>query len=241
MLRDTYSYRQFLYCFYGSSGSLFLAHSSRINIQGFCYIDIFVKGSRSIELHDGRKEQSICYAMRYVEYCTKRVSHAMNHTEANIRECHSRYILSHSHSVSCISIAGLVYGCFQITVNHFYGLYFEHVAHFPCVLGYKTFYGMSESVKTRRSCQAFRKGVHQFCINNSDGRNIVRVYANHLLVVLLVGDYIVDGYLGCSTGSSGKSYDRNRLLLRICYTFKRNYVTEFRIVCNYTYSFGCVH
>jgi predicted P-loop ATPase len=55
----------------------------------------------------------------------------------------------------------------------------------------------------------FRQSVHQFRIHNSDGGNIVRVYTNHLLMVFLIRDDIVDSHLGGSTGGSGQCNDRH--------------------------------
>ena len=114
--------------------------------------------------------------------------------------------------------------------NHLDGLQFEHVAHFPGALRDEAFDGMGQRIETCRSGEAARQGVHQFGINHGDGRDVIRVDTHHLLLVLLVGDHIVDGHLSSRTSRWGECDDGHRLVARRSYAFERNNVSKFGII-----------
>ena len=95
--------------------------------------------------------------------------------------------------------------------------------------------------KSGGSGQAFRQGVHQLCIHNSYSRNIIWIDAYHFLFVCLIRNHIVDCYFGGSSGSGRQGNDRNGFLFRICHTFQRNDIAEFRIVGNNSDSFCTVY
>ena len=82
------------------------------------------------------------------------------------------------------------------------------------------FFRRTLKVHTGSGSQALRHRVHQFWVNDSDGRNIVRVNTYHLLLGIFVDDYVVDGNFGSSTCSSWQSESRNSLLLGVSYTFQ---------------------
>ena len=131
----------------------------------------------------------------------------MYNAKTNVGECHTGNVLCHGHTIACLSILGLVDGGFQIACNHLNSLEFEHVAHLPCTLGDETLDGMCESIHTGGGGEAAGQGVHQFGIDNGHDGDVVGVNAHHLLLVLLVGDNVVDGHLGSSTGGGGQGND----------------------------------
>ena len=209
MLRDTHLDRQCLHRLNSSLRSLFPAHAILVHIHCLGDIYIFGQSSRSIELHDDRQQQCISHTVRNIEDSSQRMSHTVNHAQAYIRERHTCNVLCHGHTVTGFRIGRLEDSGFQITGNHFDRLDLEHIAHFPSAFGYQPFDGVGQCVQTGRSSQPFRQSVHQFRIHNSDGGNIVRVYTNHLLMVFLIRDDIVDSHLGGSTGGSGQCNDRH--------------------------------
>ena len=133
--------------------------------------------------------------------------HTVNGTQTYVRESHASNVLSHSHSVASLRIRRLVDSCLQVAYNHLDSLDFEHVAHLPSTLGDEALDSVSESVETRCCCERAGQSVHQFGIDDSDGRDVVRIDTNHLLLVLLVGDDVVDSNLGCCSGCSRQGDD----------------------------------
>ena len=83
--------------------------------------------------------------------------------------------------------------------------------------------------------------VHQLCVHDGNGGDVVRVHAHHLLLVLLVRDDIVDGHLGGGAGGGGQGDDRHGLVLRVRRAFQRHDVGKFRVIGDDAYGLGRVH
>ena len=79
---------------------------------------------------------------------------------------------------------------------------------------------MGERIHTGRSSERFGHGTHQLCIDDCQDWNIIRVYTDHFLDILFVGNHIVDSYFCCCSCRSWQSYNRNGFVFGIGYTFQ---------------------
>ena len=100
---------------------------------------------------------------------------------------------------------------------------------------------MGERIESGRCGEALGQGVHEFGIDDGNGRNIVRVDTNHLLLVLLVSNHVVDSHLGSRTGGGGQGNDGDRFLLGVGHPFERNHVAELGIVGDDADGLGRIH
>ena len=126
-------------------------------------------------------------------------------------------------------------------MNHLNSLDFKHIAKFPSTLGDESFDCMSHGIHTCSGSKTLWKRIHKFCIDDGNGRNVVRVYANHLLLLFFVDDYVVDSCFGSSTRSCRKSNDRHSLLLSVGNSLERDYVREFWVVADDTNTLSSIH
>ena len=169
------------------------------------------------------------------------MGHSVIYTETYVRESHSRYILSHSHSIPSYRILGVFYSNRQIAVDHFYGLDFEHIRELPCSFRDEALDGVSHSVHTCGSRQSLRQRIHQFGIHDSHTRDVVRIHAYHLSLTRLVDDDIVYCRFGSCSGCCRQRDDRQRLLLRVSYTLQSDDIAEFGVVHHNADAFRRVH
>ena len=100
---------------------------------------------------------------------------------------------------------------------------------------------MGHSVHTGSGGEALGERVHQLGINDSHTGNVVGVYADHLLLLGFVDDYVVDGRLGSSTGCGGQGDDWHGLLLGVGHAFERYHVGKFGVVAYNTDTLSGVH
>ena len=172
---------------------------------------------------------------------THRVSHTMINTQTNIRECHTGNILSYGHTVATLWIGRIIHSDRQVLMNHLDSLELEHITHLPSSLGNQALDSVSHRIHTGSCGKPLWQRIHQLSIYDSNGRNIVRIHAYHLLLALLVDNHIVDGCLCCGTSSSRKSYDRQALVLGRSNTLQRNDVGKLRVGNNHADTLCRIH
>ena len=78
--------------------------------------------------------------------------------------------------------------------------------------------------------QRLRHGGHQLAVDDGDQRDVMRVDADELAALFLVGDDVVDGHLGGGAGSGRQRDDRHRRLLGRRHAFKAAHVGKFWVV-----------
>ena len=100
---------------------------------------------------------------------------------------------------------------------------------------------MCQCIETRSSGSSLGERIHQLGIDNRAAGDVIRIHTNHLLVILLVDDDIVDGSLGSSTCSRWEADHGHALMLGRSYTFEADNVAELRIVGHNTNSLGSIH
>ena len=164
----------------------------------------------------------------------------MYSAQAYVRERHASHVLCHSHSVASLRVRRLVNGCLKVACDHLDSLNLEHVAHLPSALCDEALDGVSECVETGSCGERARQRVHEFCVYDGDSGDVVRIDAYHLLLVLLVGDYVVDGHFGCCASCCRQSDDWHRLVLGVGNAFERNHVCELRVVGDDADGLRCV-
>ena len=69
----------------------------------------------------------------------------------------------------------------------------EHVAHFPCTLGDKTFNGVGQRVHTGGGGERRGHGGHHIGVDDGNLWDVVSVNADELALLLNIGDNVVDG------------------------------------------------
>ena len=99
---------------------------------------------------------------------------------------------------------------------------------------------MCQSIHTGSGSQPLRHRVHQFRVYDSHGRDVVRVYANHLLTGIFINNHIIDSYLGSRSGSSRQCKGRYSFVFGISYTLQRLHICKIRVIHNNTDSFGSI-
>lgn len=99
---------------------------------------------------------------------------------------------------------------------------------------------MGKGVHAGCRCQSFGKGIHQFGVDDGDCGDVVGIDTYHLLLLILVDDYIIDSILGGGSGSCGQCNYRYTLVLGGSTAFKRNYIAELGIGDDNSYGFGRV-
>ena len=151
------------------------------------------------------------------------------------------YVLCQCHALASDRVGWLLHCQWQVFCYHLYCLQLVHVAHHPCALGDVALYGMCQCVHAGSSREALGQRVHQFGVDDGNGRYVVGVYAHHLCLALLVDDYIVDGDLRSGTCGCGHGYDGDALVLGRGATLKADHVGKLRVVGHYAYAFGRIH
>ena len=96
---------------------------------------------------------------------------------------------------------------------------------------------MRQCVHTGSGGQPAGHAEHQLGIDYGQRRDVVRIDANHLLHILLVGNHVIDRYLGSRTGRGWQGNHGNRFFLGRSHALKRNHIRKLRIVDDNTHRF----
>ena len=108
----------------------------------------------------------------------------------------------------------------------------EHIRQLPSTCSDVTLNCMSKCIHTSCSCQSLWHTGHHLRIYKCNNRDILRVYAYHLTILLNISDNVVDSNLCCSTSCCRNCKNRNRLILCRCNTLKASDIFKLW-VCNY--------
>ena len=163
--------------------------------------------------------------------------HRMYNTQAHITESHTGNILSLRHGFASCYIVTIVYRSFQISGNHFNGFQLKHIRHSPSARCYIAFNGMCQGIHSCCGSQSLRHGIHQFRVYNRNSRNVIGVYANHLLFCVLINYHIINGYFSSSAGRCRQSKSGNSLVTGRSYAFQRLHICKIRIIHHNTDTF----
>ena len=106
----------------------------------------------------------------------------------------------------------------------------EHIGDGAVALGDIALDGMGQRVHTGSGGQALGHGSHHVGIDDCDLRDIVGIDADELALLLHVGDDVVDGDLGSSTGSGGHCNGEHCVLLGGSNTFQRADVRKLGVI-----------
>ena len=179
--------------------------------------------------------------MRRIVEGSQRVSHRVHDTQTDIREAHTGNVLRLGHTLTSHDILTILHSVVEVLMNQLDGLELEHIAHGPGTRRDVAFDGVRQGVHTRSGGQTLRHRHHQLAVNHGAHRNVVRVYADHLLLVLLVRDDVVDRHLRSRTGRRRKGKGRNSTVLRGGHTLQRTYILKLGVVVDDTYRLGRIN
>ena len=97
-------------------------------------------------------------------------------------------------------------------------------------LGDVTLNGMGQRIHTGGGSQTLGHGGHHVGVDHSDLGDIVSVHADELALLLHVGDDVVDGDLGSSTGGGGHCNGEHCVLLGGSNAFQRADVRKLGVI-----------
>ena len=166
--------------------------------------------------------------MRGVIQSGETVCHGVYDAEADIREAHACNVLTERHALS--AGFGVLHRAAQVLGNQANGFKVEHIGNGAGALRDVALNGVGQSIHTGRSGQTLRHGGHHIRVNNRDLRDVVRVYADELSLLLHVGDNVVDCHFRSGTGSGRHCNGEHRVLLRRRNALQRANVCELRVL-----------
>ena len=187
----------------GGVGSLVGAHARGVNTHGDGNLGQALGANRLVELHGDRQQHGASDAVRGVVVSGQGVSHGVVDAQANVGEAHAGDILTKSHALTAgagLAGLGLGDGVAQVLADQLDSLKVEHVGELPGALGGVALDGVGQSIHAGRSGQAGGHGSHHVGVDDGDLGGVVGVDAHELADLLGVGDDVVDGHLGSSTG-----------------------------------------
>ena len=182
--------------------------------------------------------------MRGVVVSGQGVSHGVVDAQANVGEAHAGDILAKSHALAAgagLTGLGLGDGVAQVLADQLNGLKVEHVGKLPGALGGVALDGVGQCVHTSGSGQAGGHGSHHVGIDDSNLGGIVGVDAHELADLLGVGDDVVDGHLGSSTGGRRHGDSEHGMVLGGSNALEATDIGELGVVDNNADGLGGVH
>lgn len=184
-------------------GGLVGAHARGVNAHGDGNLGQALGANRLVELHGDRQQHGASDAVRGVVVSGQGVSHGVVDTQADVGEAHAGDILTKSHALAAgagLTGLGLGNGVAQVLADQLNSLKVEHVGELPGTLGGVALDGVGQSVHASGSGKAGGHGSHHVGVDDGDLGGVVGVDAHELADLLGVGDDVVDGHLGSSTG-----------------------------------------
>ena len=167
-------------------------------------------------------------AMRGVVQSRQTVCHAVDNAQANIGETHAGNVLTQSHAFA--PFRGVLHSAAQALADQLDGFQMEHIGDDAVTLGDVTLNGMGQRIHTGGGSQTLGHGGHHVGVDHSDLGDIIGVHADELALLLHVGDDIVDGDLGSSTGGGGHCNGEHCVLLGGSNTFQRADVRKLGVI-----------
>ena len=154
--------------------------------------------------------------------------HGVDDAQTHIGEAHTGDVLAQSHALA--ALRGVLHGTAQVLADELNGLQMEHIGDGAVALGDIALDGVGQSIHTGGGGQALGHGGHHIGIDHSDFGDIVGVHADELALLLHIGDDVVDGDLGRSTGGGGHGNGEHSVLLGGSHTFQRAHIRELGVV-----------
>ena len=225
-------------------GGLVGAHARGVNAHGNGDLGQALGANRLVELHGDRQQHGAGDAVRGVVVSGQGVSHCMVDTQADIGEAHAGDILAKGHALTAgagLTGLGLGNGVAQVLADQLNSLKVEHVGELPGALGGVALDGVGQSVHTSGSGQAGRHGSHHVGVDDGDLGGVVGVDAHELADLLGVGDDVVDGHLGGSTGGRRHGDGEHGVVLSGSNALEAADISELGVVDDDADGLGGVH
>ena len=117
----------------------------------------------------------------------------------------------------------------------------EHIRKLPCTGSNITLDRMCQCIHTGCSCQSLWHACHHLRIDKCNDRDIMRIYADHLTILLYIRDNVVDRNLCCGTGCRRYCKDRHTLMLCISNALQAANICKIRILHDNTNALSGIH
>ena len=158
------------------------------------------------------------------------VCHGVDNAQTHVGEAHTGNVLPQSHALA--ALRGVLYSAAQALADQLDGFQMEHIGNDAMTLGDVALDGVGQRIHTGGSGQTLGHGGHHIGVDHSDLGDIVGVHADELALLLHIGDDVVDGDLGSSTGSGGHCNGEHRVLLGGGNAFQRADVRKLGVIDN---------
>ena len=148
-------------------------------------------------------------------------------SQADIREAHSRDVLTESHFLPafCISLDRRA----KRATDDFNRFQVHHIGHFPSGFGDVAFDCVGERVHACWSGEFCWHWHHHVGVNESDERNVVNINADEFALCLNIGDNIVDCDFCRRSRSCGNCENRKAGVFSRRNSFKASHIGKFGV------------